>query len=112
MKTRPLGDRILIRPDDAEEKAGNIFIPETLQQQPAVGEIVAMGPGRYEDGAYVPVEVKIGDRVLFGRYAGKQIEDDGRVYILLGYDDILGIETAKEIVKRYGEISDNSRDKL
>ena len=95
MKTKPLGDRILIRPDDAEEKAGSIFVPEDYQQQPAIGEIVAMGPGRYEDGAYVPMEVKIGDRVLFGKWAGKQIEEDGRIYILLGYDDILGIEGAE-----------------
>jgi len=93
MKFRPLHDRVLVRRVEQEEKtAGGIIIPDTAKEKPQEGEIIAVGPGaRGEDGKLHPLDVKAGDRVLFGKYAGTEIKVEGEEYLILREDEILGI---------------------
>lgn len=92
MKVRPLGDRVIVRRIEKEEKKGGIVIPDTAKEKPVEGEVLAVGPGaRDEDGKIVPVDLKKGDRVLFGKYAGMDVEVDGEEYLVLREADILGI---------------------
>ena len=93
MKIRPLGDRILVLGIDEEEKtSGGIIIPDTAKEKPQEGKIVAVGPGRVnEKGERNALDVKAGDRVLFGKYAGNEIKIDGVEYLIMQEDDILGI---------------------
>ena len=90
---RPLHDRILVRRMAEEEKtAGGLFIPDTAKEKPQRGEIVATGKGRItEDGKILPLEVKNGDRVLFGKYSGTEFKLDGNEYLMMREEDILGI---------------------
>lgn len=90
---RPLHDRILVRRMAEDEKtAGGLFIPETAKEKPQRGEIVAAGKGRVtEDGKTLPLEVKAGDRILFGKYAGTEIKLAGEEYIMMREEDVLGI---------------------
>lgn len=90
---RPLHDRILVRRMAEEEKtAGGIIIPETAKEKPQRGEIVAAGNGRVtEDGKSLPLEVKVGDRVLFGKYAGTELKLNGEEYLMMREEDVLGI---------------------
>lgn len=90
---RPLHDRILVRRTQEEEKtAGGLFIPDTAKEKPQRGEIVAAGKGRVtEDGKVLPLEVKVGDKVLFGKYAGTELKLDGQEYLMMREEDILGI---------------------
>lgn len=90
---RPLHDRILVRRMAEDEKtAGGLFIPDTAKEKPQRGEIVAAGKGRVtEDGKTLPLEVKAGDRILFGKYAGTEIKLDGHEYIMMREEDVLGI---------------------
>lgn len=90
---RPLHDRILVRRMAEEEKtAGGIIIPDSAKEKPQRGEIVAAGNGRItEDGKSLPLEVKVGDRVLFGKYAGTELKLDGEEYLMMREEDILGI---------------------
>ena len=90
---RPLHDRILVRRMAEEEKtAGGLFIPDTAKEKPSKGEIVAAGKGRVtEDGKIMPLEVKIGDQVLFGKYSGTELKLDGHEYLMMREEDILGI---------------------
>ena len=90
---RPLHDRILVRRMAEEEKtAGGLFIPDTAKEKPAKGEIVAAGKGRVtEDGKTMPLEVKVGDQVLFGKYAGTELKFEGSEYLMMREEDILGI---------------------
>lgn len=90
---RPLHDRILVRRMAEEEKtAGGLFIPDTAKEKPQRGEIVATGKGRVtEDGKILPLEVRAGDRVLFGKYAGTELKLDGQEFIMMREEDILGI---------------------
>ena len=93
MNLRPLQDRIIVKRLEEEAKtAGGIFIPETAKEKPQKGEVVAVGKGKKtEDGKVLPVDVKKGDKVLFGKYAGTEIKVDGEEYLIMREDDILGI---------------------
>ena len=93
MKFRPLHDRVVVRRLDAEEKtAGGIIIPDTAKEKPMEGEIVAVGPGaRNEQGQLVTLEVKAGDRVLFGKWSGTEVKIDGEDLLIMKESDIMGI---------------------
>jgi len=93
MKFRPLHDRVVIRRIDEEEKTkGGIIIPDTAKEKPMEGEIVAVGPGaRGEDGKLVPMDVKKGDRVLFGKWSGTEVKLDGEELIIMKEPDVMGI---------------------
>ncbi|HZT51670.1 MAG TPA: co-chaperone GroES [Stellaceae bacterium] len=93
MKFRPLQDRVLIRRLDQEEKtAGGIIIPDTAKEKPMEGEVIAAGPGsRGEDGVLHPLDVKVGDRVLFGKWSGTEVKIDGEELVIMKESDILGV---------------------
>jgi chaperonin GroES len=98
MKFRPLHDRVLVRRIEAEEKtAGGIIIPDTAKEKPMEGEVVAVGPGaRNEKGELFPLDVKAGDRILFGKWSGSEVRMDGQDLLIMKESDIMGIvETAK-----------------
>lgn len=90
---RPLHDRILVRRMAEEEKtAGGLFIPDTAKEKPSRGEIIATGKGRItEDGKILPLEVKVGDKVLFGRYSGTELKLEGQEFLMMREEDILGV---------------------
>ena len=98
MKFRPLQDRVLIRRIEEEEKtAGGIIIPDTAKEKPMEGEVIAAGPGtRDDDGKLRPLDVKVGDRVLFGKWSGTEIKIDGEDLVVAKESDIMGVvdETA------------------
>jgi chaperonin GroES len=102
MKFRPLQDRVLIRRIAQEEKTtGGIIIPDTAQEKPMEGEVVAAGPGaRGEDGSIHPLDVKTGDRVLFGKWSGTEIKIDGEDLMIMKESDLLGIIDEKSSSKR------------
>lgn len=98
MTVRPLHDRLLIkRIEEKETVKGGIIIPDTAKEKPQEGEVVAAGNGKKtEEGKIVPLDVKAGDRILFGKYSGTEIKLDGEEYLILREDEVLGvIETAK-----------------
>jgi chaperonin GroES len=97
MKFRPLQDRVLIRRIEQEEKStGGIIIPDTAKEKPQEGEVVAAGPGaRAEDGKVHPLDVKVGDRVLFGKWSGTEIKLDGEELMIMKESDLLGIIEGK-----------------
>jgi len=102
MNFRPLHDRVLVRRVEAEEKtAGGIIIPDTAKEKPQEGEVVAVGPGsRDESGKLVELDVKAGDRVLFGKWSGTEVTIDGEELLIMKESDILGIiEQTAEIKK-------------
>jgi len=92
-KIRPLGDRLLVkRIEEAEESRGGIIIPDTAKEKPMEGKVIAVGGGKLDDqGKKVPLEVKVGDRVLFGKYAGTEIKIDDDEHVILREDEVLGI---------------------
>ena len=93
MNIKPLNDRVLVLREDEEQKStGGIIIPDTAKEKPQRGKVVAVGPGKMgDDGKRISMEVKKGDRVLFGKYGGTEIELDGVEYVFLREDDILSI---------------------
>ena len=93
MKLTPLQDRVLVERVEAMEKsAGGLYIPDTAKEKPQEGKVVAVGKGkRKEDGQLVPMDVKKGDRILFAKYSGSDITLDGKEYIIMREDDILGV---------------------
>lgn len=93
MKLRPLHDRVMVRRVDQEEKsAGGIIIPDTAQEKPMEGEIVAAGNGtRRDDGILVPLDVKAGDRILFGKWSGTEVKIDGEELLIMKESDLLGV---------------------
>ncbi|MDD2852220.1 MAG: co-chaperone GroES [Desulfuromonadaceae bacterium] len=93
MNLRPLQDRIIVKRVEEETKtAGGLFIPETAKEKPQRGEIVAAGNGKKtEDGKVLPLDVKVGDIVLFGKYAGTEVKVDGNDYLMMREDDILAV---------------------
>ena len=93
MDLKPLGDRLLVKPLEQEEKtASGIILPETAKEKPQEGEVLAAGPGaRKEDGERFEMDVKVGDRVLYAKYAGTEIKMDGQKYLILRESDILAI---------------------
>jgi len=102
MNIRPLYDRIVVkRIEEKEQVQGGIIIPDTAKEKPQEGEVVAVGRGkRLENGTLVPLDVKVGDRVLFGKYSGNEIKLDGVEYLIMREDEVLGvIEGAAEKAK-------------
>ena len=95
-RVRPLQDRVIVkRVDGQEEKTrGGIIIPDTAKEKASEGKVVAVGPGRREDGKVLTVDVKVGDRVLFGKYSGNEIKLDGEEHLILREEDILGVVEA------------------
>jgi len=93
MKLRPLNDRVVVRRTEEEQKtAGGIIIPDTAKEKPIQGEVVAVGNGKVmEDGSRRPLDVKAGDKVLFGKYAGTEIKVEGEELLIMREDDILAI---------------------
>ena len=93
MKFRPLHDRVVVKRIDAEEKsAGGIIIPDTAKEKPQQGEVVAIGPGgRDEAGKLVPIDLQVGDRVLFGKWSGTEVKIDGTEYLIMKENDIMGV---------------------
>ena len=92
MNIKPLADRVLVLPAPAEEKVGGIIIPDTAKEKPMQGEVVAVGSGRVaEDGKVSPLEVKVGDKVLYGKYSGTEVTFDGEEYLIMRESDIYAI---------------------
>jgi chaperonin GroES len=93
MKFRPLHDRVVVTRIDAEEKtAGGIIIPDTAKEKPTEGEVIAVGPGgRDESGKLIPMDLKKGDRVLFGKWSGTEVKIDGVEYLIMKESDIMGV---------------------
>jgi chaperonin GroES len=96
-KIRPLGDRVVVEPLEAEAKTkGGIILPDTAKEKPQEGKVVAVGKGKLNDkGEIIPVEVKVGDKVLYGKYAGTEVTIDEKQYIILREEDILAIVEEK-----------------
>jgi len=89
---KPLGDRVVLRAIEREEKtASGILLPDTAKEKPQEAEVVAVGPGRYEEGKLVAVDVKVGDRVIFSKYAGTEVKYDGNEYLICRESDILAV---------------------
>src|ERR1700746_2992777 len=93
MQFRPLHDRVVVRGVEAEQKtAGGIIIPDTAKEKPTEGEVIAVGPGgRDESGKLIPIELKVGDRVLFGKWSGTEVKIDGVEYLIMKESDIMGV---------------------
>jgi chaperonin GroES len=93
MKFRPLYDRILVERVESEEKTkGGLIIPDTAQEKPQQGKVIAVGQGTLlEDGKLIPLEVKAGDTILFGKYSGSEIKIEGNEYLIMKEDDVLGL---------------------
>ncbi|MBK7230354.1 MAG: co-chaperone GroES [Ignavibacteriales bacterium] len=93
MKLKPLGDRVVVKPAAAEEKtAGGIILPDTVKEKPVEGNVVAVGPGRVaDDGKAIKMEVKVGDKVLYGKYSGTEVTINGEEYLIMRESDIFGI---------------------
>jgi len=93
MKVRPLGDRILVKRIEEEDTSkGGIIIPETAKEKPQEGKVVAVGKGKMlEDGKVVPLELKAGDKILFGKYSGTEVKIEGEEHLIMREDDILGV---------------------
>ncbi|OGS47432.1 MAG: co-chaperone GroES [Elusimicrobia bacterium RIFOXYD2_FULL_34_15] len=93
MKMKPLGDRVLVKPaEEKEVKKGGIIIPDTAKEKPQEGEIIAVGPGKFdESGKKIPMDVKAGDKILYGKYSGTEVKIDSKEYLIMHQDDILGI---------------------
>jgi chaperonin GroES len=97
VKIRPLGDRVLVKPLEKEkQERGGLIIPDTAKEKPQEGEIVAAGKGKTsEDGKLLPMDVKAGDKILYGKYSGTEIKIDGEDFLIMHQDDILGVLESK-----------------
>jgi chaperonin GroES len=101
MAFRPLGDRVLVKRVEEEEKTrGGIIIPDTAKEKPQEGEVIAVGPGgRDETGKIQPLDVKAGDRILFGKWSGTEVKLDGQDLLIMKESDILGVLEADKVAK-------------
>ena len=91
-KVTPLADRVVVRAlEETEQMRGGLYIPDTAKEKPQQGEIIAVGPGKYEDGKLVPMGVKVGDKVLYGKYSGTEVTLDNEQYLILRESDVLAI---------------------
>ena len=91
-KVQPLADRVVIRAlEETEQMRGGLYIPDTAKEKPQQGEIIAIGPGKYEDGKLVPMTVKVGDKVLYGKYSGTEVTLDNENYLILREADVLAV---------------------
>jgi chaperonin GroES len=102
MKFRPLHDRVVIERVDAEAKtAGGVIIPDTAKEKPQQGKVIAVGPGgRDENGKLIPIDVKVGDRILFGKWSGTEVKIDAREYLIMNESDIMGVLVEAEVKKK------------
>jgi len=92
VSVKPLGDRVVVRAlEETEEMRGGLYIPDTAKEKPQQGEIVAVGPGRYEKGERVPMELKEGQTVLYGKYSGTEVTLDGDPYLIIKESDVLAV---------------------
>ena len=92
-KIKPLSDRVIVKPlEKEEEKKGGIIIPDTAKEKPQEGEVIAVGPGKRDDnGKLIPMDVKTGDKILYGKYSGTEVKLDDEEYLIMHQEDILGI---------------------
>ena len=91
---KPLEDRILVKSIEAEQTtASGLVIPDTAKEKPQEGEVLAVGPGRFEDGQRLPLDVKVGDKVIYSKYGGTEVKYDGQEYLLLSARDVLAVVT-------------------
>ena len=91
-KVTPLSDRVVLRAlEETEQMRGGLFIPDTAKEKPQQGEIISVGPGKYEDGKLVPMTVKVGDKVLYGKYSGTEVKLDDEDYLILRESDVLAV---------------------
>jgi chaperonin GroES len=91
-KVAPLADRVVIKAlEETEQMRGGLYIPDTAKEKPQQGEIIAVGPGRYEDGKLVPMGVKVGDKVLYGKYSGTEVTIENEPYLILRESDVLAV---------------------
>ncbi len=92
VKIQPLGDRVVIQAlEETEEMRGGLYIPDTAKEKPQQGEIVAVGPGRFEKGERVPMELKVGQRVLYGKYSGTEVTIDSQEFLIVKESDVLAV---------------------
>ncbi len=92
IKIRPLHDRVIVKRIEEEAKTkGGLIIPDTAKEKPQEGRVVAVGPGKQDDGKVIPLGVKAGDKILFGKYSGTEIKLDGEEHLIMKEDDILGV---------------------
>ncbi len=92
LKVSPLADRVVVKAlEETESMRGGLYIPDTAKEKPQQGEIVAVGPGRYEKDKRVPMDVKVGDKVLYGKYSGTEVTLDGDQYLILRESDVLAV---------------------
>jgi chaperonin GroES len=112
MQIRPLYDRVVVkRVEDQETMRGALFIPDSAKEKPQEGEVVAAGQGkRFEDGNLVPLDVKVGDRILFGKYSGSDIHVDGQEYMIMREDEILGVFNPRPVAVKNG--NKDSKEKV
>ena len=97
MKVRPLGDKVLVKRLEAEEKTkSGIYLPESAKEKPQEGKVVAVGPGRMEEGKRIPMEVAVGDTIIFAKYGGTEINIEGEDYLILSERDILAKHEKKK----------------
>ena len=91
-KVAPLSDRVMVKAlEETEQMRGGLFIPDTAKEKPQQGEIIAVGPGRYEKDVRVPMELKVGDKVLYGKYSGTEVTIDNNQYLILRESDVLAV---------------------
>jgi chaperonin GroES len=92
LKVKPLADRVVVKPlEDAEQMRGGLYIPDTAKEKPQQGEIVAVGSGRVEDGKKVDMELKVGDKVLYGKYSGTEVTIEDQQYLIIRESDVLAV---------------------
>ena len=92
VKVGPLADRVVVRSlEDAEQTRGGLFIPASAKEKPQEGEILAVGPGRFDEGKRVPMELKVGDKVLYGKYSGTEVTIDGEPLLILRESDVFAV---------------------
>jgi chaperonin GroES len=92
IKVKPLADRVVIKAlEESEQMRGGLYIPDTAKEKPQQGEVIAVGAGRVEDGKRVEMELKVGDKVLYGKYSGTEVTVDGEQYLILRESDVLAV---------------------
>ena len=92
IKVKPLADRVVVKAlEESEQMRGGLYIPDTAKEKPQQGEVMAVGPGKFEDGKRVEMELKVGDRVLYGKYSGTEVTVDNEQYLILRETDVLAV---------------------
>jgi chaperonin GroES len=92
IKVKPLADRVVVKAlEDTEQMRGGLYIPDTAKEKPQQGEVIAVGPGKFEDGTRVEMELKVGDKVLYGKYSGTEVTVDNEQYLILRESDVLAV---------------------